>query len=119
MSLFPFATEHLLAENDAKSLTEPYWPQMSQVWLSAQTTYGELSETHRARLGQTAIVPPLVAFGFAQSFAREAFDGRESEGLVPCQALGVFGFYIGDRLLIKFNVVDQRSFVVRNTESRG
>jgi len=114
--LFPFATEHLLDESQAKEITRPIWPDLTRVWVSAWREWGSVAEEHRARLSQTPFVPPIMIFGFAQSFAKEVFLGRENEGIIQCDELFVFGFYLDKKLLLRFNAVDS-DFIVRNSQN--
>ncbi|HEY4311355.1 MAG TPA: hypothetical protein VGN12_18040 [Pirellulales bacterium] len=110
--LFPFAVEHLLSEAEAKKVTEPHWGDLSSVWVSAITEWHSFSEEHRARLSSTPFVPPIVVFGFAQSFAREKFSNRDDDGIILCEGLGVFAFYIERKVLIRFNAL-ARDHIVR------
>lgn len=113
--LFEFVTEDLAPEDDAKALTQPIWSDLVEVWRSAQQDWDSLSEEHRARLLRTAFVPPIVVFGFAQSYAADTFSNREGDGIVQCDALGgVFGFYIHEKVLLRFNVLD-RHYLVRHS----
>ncbi len=114
--LFPFATEHLLPVDEAKKITAPFWSDLSGVWVSAWREWGKMSEEHRAMLSQTPFVPPIQVFGFAQYFAKEAFSNREAEGIVECPELFVYGFYIDDKVLMRFNAV-RSDLIVHNSHS--
>jgi len=117
MPLFPFVTEHLIEEREARATTGPYWADLTAVWCSAWQAWEKMDEGHRARLGETPCTPPVVLNAFAQSFARERFSGREDEGLVECDAIpNVFALYIKPRVLLRFNSLG-RDFVVRNTDT--
>ena len=115
MALFSWLTEGLISEDEARRITQLYWEELTDVWRSAWEAWREMKESHRARLGETPCVPPVVLNGFAQSFARERFSGREDEGLVPCCAIpNVFAIYIKPSVLLRFNSLSSE-FVVRNT----
>lgn len=117
MTLFPFMTEHLIEEGEARRTTGPYWADLTAVWCSAWEAWGKMDERHRARLGETPCTPPIVLNAFAQSFARERLSGREEEGLIECGVIpNVFALYVKPRVLLRFNGLS-RDFVVRNTET--
>lgn len=118
MGLMPFSVEHLIQKPQAIELTKPFWPEMLSVWVSAWDEYAKVSEEHRAMLSHTAFVPPMLVFGFTQFFAKQTLTGREAEGLVLCTGLhGVVGFYINEKILFKFNSVDEDGVVRHCTNS--
>ena len=114
MGLFPFATEHLLPQDEVKQITAPFWSDLTNVWASAWREYGMLSEEHRAMLAETPFAPPNVLYGFAQFYARQIFSDRDSEGIIHCPELYVFGFYIQDKVLIRFNSL-RSDLIVHNS----
>lgn len=115
MPLFSFVTEDLIAENEARRITEPFWEDLNGVWCSAWKRWTSFAEEDRARLSEVPYAPPVVLNALAQSFARECFAGREDEGLVECTAIPhVFAFYIKPHVLLRFNGLG-RDFVVHNT----
>ncbi|MGE3637376.1 MAG: hypothetical protein AB7G28_02375 [Pirellulales bacterium] len=104
MGLFEFVTEELVDEEAAIAATKPVWADLAKVWKQSWRRWHKLSEDNRRRLLETPTARPVMLNAFAQSFAIERFSGRESEGLVVCDALPhVFAFYIDDRILIRFN----------------
>jgi hypothetical protein len=116
MSLFKFLTEDLVSESDARSITEPYWTELTGVWASAWREWQNMSDDHRRRLGETPYAPPVVLNSFAQSFARERFSNRESEGLVVCDEIpNVFTLYVQPHVLLRFNSFGT-DFAVHNTD---
>lgn len=116
MALFPFVTEQLIPEPEAREITRPYWEELTAVWISAWEAWRRIEEGDRARLGETPCTPPVVLNAFAQSYARGCFSGREDEGLIECREIpNVFAFYVHSRVLLRFNTLCP-DFVVRNTE---
>lgn len=118
--LFDFVTEQLLPEDNAKELLQPYRHELVQVWVKAWNHWKGLSEDTRARLGQTPFLPAINLFGFAQSYAKEIFSGRDSEEIVVCDRLhNVFGFYLKNKLLLRFNTLGADHIVhgTQNTTS--
>lgn len=114
--LFEFVRDDFLEESEARNLLSPIQEDLVGVWEDAWRAWREIGEGHRARLGETPYVPPVMIFGFAQSFARERFAGREAEGIVPCDAIpGVFSFYLNDSALLRFNTLG-RDHLVRNIQ---
>lgn len=102
--LFDYMRSEFPSESEITSLVAPFRSDLASVWVQAWDSWAELPEEHRRRLGETATVPPITIYGFAQSFAKEVFLGRESEGITICDAIpGVFGIYIEETILLRFN----------------
>jgi len=114
MEMFEYMTDHLVPKERAIQITRPFWSDLRDIWKFAWEDWYRVDEDLRARLSETAFVPPIMLFGFAQSRASELFSNREEEGIVRCTELcGVFGFYLRDKLLIRFNTLNQDG-IVRN-----
>ena len=115
--LFKFVTDDFISEKKARSLLHPIERELAGVWNSAWQAMCSMDPEHRARLGETPYVPPIILFGFAQSYAREVFSDREEDGIEVCDRLpGVFSFYYQGKVLLRFNALS-REFVVRNTST--
>jgi hypothetical protein len=108
-----FITEKIVSEDEARAILAPLRPDLRRVWENSVRDWLLLPEDSRARLMQTPFVPPVVIFGFSQSYATELFTGRE--GIEVCDALGVFAFYVHHKVLLRFNSID-RDHVVRNAD---
>lgn len=114
--LMSFVTRRLVKEDEARSLVAPIREDLLYVWTESVRRWNKLPEDDRARLSEWGLLPPTIRFGYSQSFAKERFRRREAEGIIECDALQVFTFYVKKRILIRFNSVDSRDLVVRNID---
>ena len=112
MPLFEFVKASFASERKAKSVLSGIENELAKVWEDAFKSWSELPEEDRRRLSETSYMMAIVLFGYAQSYAREAFAGREEEGLVVCDAIpGVFSLYVKDCLLLRFNSLNRNHVV--------
>jgi len=110
--LMEFVTQRLVKEDEVRSLIAPIRENLVFVWTEAVERWNSLPEDDRARLSEWGILPAIIRFGYSQSFAKEKFQGRENEGIVECDALQVFTFYVRDKILLRFNSVDRKHVVL-------
>jgi hypothetical protein len=104
MSLFEFALEDLIDEEQARELIQPFRKDCVEVWKLSWERWGNWNEDDRRRLCETPTARPSVLNAFAQSFAKDLFNGMEGKGIESCDAIpGVFAFYIHQKALIRFN----------------
>ena len=115
--LFEFRTEDLVSEVTAKELLFPFFGEFTSIWHRAWELYAQVPEEIRGRLAETSFIPAVNIFGLAQSLAKETFSNRENEGLVVCNELGVFGVYVEEKLLLRFNTLDS-NHLVHNTQCK-
>lgn len=117
MGFLEFSIDHLLPQSEAIEETRPFWPEMTWIWNEAWKRYGNVPEEERGMLSYTANVPPIMVFGFTQYLANQVFSGREADGVVRCKEIhGAVAYYLNDKILFKFNSVDEDG-AVRNSET--
>jgi len=117
VAVMDFVAREFLGRDEAKALSEPFWSDMRHVWQSAWSSWHNVGEDERARLLETPTARPGALNAFAQSFAREMFRGRESEGIVECEIIpNVFAFYVHEKILLRFNALGP-GYLVRAVEA--
>src|SRR5262245_14432570 len=111
-NLMDFVTDRLVKEDEARSLVAPLREDLRSVWAASVDRWNALPEDDRARLSEWPLAPSFIRFAYSQSFAKDKFKHRETEGIVVCDALQVFTFYVQNRILIRFNSVDRKHLVL-------